>query len=103
MTHNYQKDRAVLAQVLTSPAEFTYIGALGPRARTEQMLGELKKEGLKLVADKVEQVRTPIGLDLGADSPQEIALAMLAEVLAVKNRRSGMALRDKKRPIHDAA
>ena len=103
MTHNYQKDRAVLAQVLTSPAEFTYIGALGPRARTEQMLGELKKEGLKLVADKVEQVRTPIGLDLGADSPQEIALAMLAEVLAVKNRRSGMALRDKKRPIHEAA
>ena len=103
MNHNYQKDRALLAQVLISPAEFTYIGALGPRARTEQMLGELKQEGVKLASHKVEQVRTPIGLDLGADSPQEIALAMLAEVLAVKNRRSGMALRDKKRAIHEAA
>ncbi len=103
MNHNYQKDLAVLAQVLTSPAEFTYIGALGPHARTEQMLGELRKEGLKMVSHKVDQVRTPIGLDLGADSPQEIALAMLAELLAVKNRRSGMALRDKKRAIHEAA
>jgi xanthine/CO dehydrogenase XdhC/CoxF family maturation factor len=103
MNHNYQKDLAVLAQVLTSPAEFTNIGELGPHARTEQMLGELRKEGLKMVSHKVDQVRTPIGLDLGADSPQEIALAMLAELLAVKNRRSGMALRDKKRAIHEAA
>lgn len=103
MTHNYQKDRAVLGQILTSPVEFTYIGALGPRARTEQMLRELTAQGLKLLPEKVTEVRTPVGLDIGADSPQEIALAMLSEILAVKNRRSGMALRDRKGAIHAAA
>ncbi len=103
MTHNFQKDRTVLGQILTSAAEFTYIGALGPRARTERMITELKAQGLKLLPEKIAEVRTPVGLDIGADSPQEIALSMLSEILAVKNRRSGTALRDRKGAIHAAA
>jgi len=103
MNHNYQKDRIILGQILTAPVEFAYIGALGPRIRTEQMLDELKKQGLKLADEKVAAIRTPVGLDIGADAPEEIALAVLAELYMVKNRRSGIPLRDKKGAIHAAA
>jgi xanthine/CO dehydrogenase XdhC/CoxF family maturation factor len=103
MTHNYLKDREVLGQILTSPAAFEYVGALGPQARTEQMVDELRAQGLPLDAEKVAAIRTPIGLDLGADSPAEVALAVLAEVMAVKNRRSARPLREKRATIHAAA
>ena len=96
MNHNYQKDRTVMSQILTSPAEFAYIGALGPRVRTEQMLDELKKQGLKLQPEKLAAIRTPVGLDIGADAPEEIALAVLAELYMVKNRRSGIPLRERR-------
>jgi xanthine/CO dehydrogenase XdhC/CoxF family maturation factor len=103
MTHNYLKDRAVLHQLLTGPAEFLYLGALGPRARTEQMLSEIRAEGVTVSPDRAAQVRTPIGLDLGADAPAEIALSVLAEILAVQHGRSAIPLREKKGRIHQAA
>lgn len=103
MSHNYLKDKAVLEQVLSRGEEFTYIGALGPRVRTEQILNDLRGEGIKFRSEKVETIRTPIGLDLGADSPAEIALSVLAEIMAVKNRRSARPLREKKVAIHEAA
>lgn len=103
MTHNYLKDREVLGQILTAPEQFEYIGALGPYARTEQMVEELRTQGLALDAEKVAAIRTPIGLDLGADAPAEVALAVLAEVMAVKNRRSARPLREKRATIHAAA
>ncbi len=103
MTHNYLKDREVLGQILTSPAEFEYVGALGPYARTEQMVDELRAQGITPDAEKLAAIRTPIGLDLGADTPAEVALAVLAEVMAVKNRRSARPLREKRATIHAAA
>ena len=103
MNHHYLKDRAILGQLLTSPLAMTYIGALGPRARTEKMISDLREEGLKLVDEKVRAVRTPIGLDVGADSPEEIAVSVLAELLAVKNKRSGVPLRERNKAIHQAA
>ena len=103
MTHNYLRDRAVLNQLLTSSAEFLYLGALGPRVRTEQMLNEIQAAGVTLSPERIAQVHTPIGLDLGADAPAEIALAVLAELLAVRNGRNAIPLRDKKGRIHKAA
>jgi xanthine dehydrogenase accessory factor len=103
MTHNYLRDREVLKQLLTSSAEFLYLGALGPRVRTEQMLSEIQAAGVTLSAERIAQVHTPIGLDLGADAPAEIALAVLAELLAVRNGRNAIPLRDKKGRIHKAA
>ena len=103
MTHNYLRDREVLAQLLTSSAEFLYLGALGPRVRTEQMLSEIQAAGVTLSPERIAQVHTPIGLDLGADAPAEIALAVLAELLAVRNGRNAIPLRDKKGRIHKAA
>jgi xanthine dehydrogenase accessory factor len=96
MSHHYLKDLAVLRQILESEEEFEYIGALGPRARTEQMLEDLRRAGVSLPAKRTAAIRSPIGLDLGSESPAEIALAVLAEVLAVKNGRSAQPLREKK-------
>jgi xanthine/CO dehydrogenase XdhC/CoxF family maturation factor len=53
-----------------------------------------------LVEEKVRAVRTPVGLDVGADSPEEIAVSILAELLAVKNRRNGLPLRERNKAIH---
>jgi xanthine dehydrogenase accessory factor len=96
MTHHYLRDRAYLGSVLGSAA--FYIGALGPRARLERLLAELSateaKEGLRVL-------HGPAGLDIGAEGPEEIAWAIVAEVLAVRRRRSAGFLRDSSGPIHD--
>ncbi len=103
MTHNYAKDRDALAHVLTAEDDFAYIGVLGPRSRTQQILDDLSASGVMLRPGHVAALRTPIGLDLGARSPAEIALAVLAEVLAVTNRRSAQPLRDKRTSVGQAA
>ena len=103
MTHNFLSDREVLGQLLTAREEFSYIGVLGPRARTEQLLDEMQSQEQPLDSQKVKAIRTPVGLDLGADSPAEIALATLAEVLAVTNKRSARPLRAQKVAVHAAA
>jgi xanthine dehydrogenase accessory factor len=103
MSHHYLKDLAVLRQIVESEEEFEYIGALGPRARTEQMLEDLRREGVKLPSGRVASIRAPIGLDLGSESPAEIALAVLAEILAAKSGRSAQPLRDKQAAIHEVA
>src|SRR5262249_33997198 len=71
MSHHYQKDLAVLRQILESEEEFEYIGALGPRARAEQMLGDLRTAGVILPPRKVAAIRAPIGLDLGSEPPAQ--------------------------------
>jgi xanthine dehydrogenase accessory factor len=73
MTHNFERDQALLAELIGSPVG--YLGVLGPPQRTMRLLGELG-----LSAD--ERLCSPIGLDLGAEGPQEIALAIVAEVQA---------------------
>jgi xanthine/CO dehydrogenase XdhC/CoxF family maturation factor len=83
MTHNFERDRALLAELLASPVG--YLGVLGPRQRTERLLDELE-----LTAD--ERLASPIGLDLGAEGPEEIALAVVAEVQARLNGRSARPL-----------
>lgn len=100
MSHHYLKDLTVLRQVLAAREEFQYIGALGPRARTEQMLDELRRQGMEVPPEKAAAIRAPIGLDLGSESPGEIALSVLAEILAAKNRRSAEPLRQKETAIH---
>ncbi|HEY1558569.1 MAG TPA: XdhC family protein [Kofleriaceae bacterium] len=93
MSHNYELDRAHLGALVASRAR--YIGVLGPRARTTRMSGEL---GLP---DGDSRVHAPLGLELGAETPQEIALAAIAEIQAVLARSPGASLRDRIGPIHD--
>jgi xanthine dehydrogenase accessory factor len=74
MSHHLATDRKYLAQL--APVETRYIGVLGPRARRDRLLEELGDQGARLRA----RLRGPVGLDLGADSPESIALSILAEL-----------------------
>lgn len=101
MTHNFLHDLEILRGLLTTPAR--YIGLLGPRARTEKLLSELEKQGVVLDDAQRARLRGPVGLDTGADSPDEIALSISAEILAVHNRRAATPLRERRGPIHAPA
>lgn len=94
MAHSASHDRAYLHALLDAGA--TYIGVLGPRRRTLELLGARAADG-----ELPDVVHAPVGLDLGAESPEEIALAIVAEIAAVRAGRHGGLLRDRGGPIHD--
>jgi xanthine dehydrogenase accessory factor len=99
MTHNYLQDRAILEALL--PRGLAYIGQLGPRRRTERLLQELAEEhGAAYDASAVARLHGPVGLDLGAETPEEIALAIVAEIQAVTAQREAGFLKDRPGPIH---
>ncbi len=98
MTHNLVHDRGFLRLALE--AGCCYVGALGPRARTEQMLAELAREGFVLTPAQRERLHSPTGLDVGAEQSEEIALSILGEVLASVTARQGAPLRARSGPIH---
>lgn len=99
MTHNFLRDKEYVRSLLGSPA--AYVGMLGPAARTERLLAELRDEGVEIDGDQRDRVHGPAGLDLGGEGPEEIAAAIVAEIVAVKRRRSGGFLKDRPGPIHD--
>lgn len=94
MTHNYMLDVELLRALLPSP--IPYIGLLGPRTRGDELLAEAG-------AARDERIHSPIGLDVGAETPAEIALSIIAEVQAVLARRTAKSLRDIDGPIHPCA
>ena len=97
MTHHFADDTDYLRALLKSPAR--YLGVLGPRQRTERILGILRKEG------PVDESRIfgPVGLDIGTDGAEQVALSILSEILAVRSGRRARSLRDRRAPIHAAA
>jgi xanthine/CO dehydrogenase XdhC/CoxF family maturation factor len=99
MTHNFLRDKDYLRELLRSPARS--ISMLGPGARTQRLLHELRDEGLEIGEAEEERLRTPAGLDLGAEGPEEIAAAIVAEIVALKRGREGGFLRDRPGPIHE--
>lgn len=99
MSHNYRYDLEVLSRLL--PSQVPYIGLLGPRQRYEKMKAGWAENGLQFSARLLERVHSPIGLDVGAETPDEIALAIVAEIQAFFTGRSGGFLKDKKGPIHE--
>jgi xanthine/CO dehydrogenase XdhC/CoxF family maturation factor len=98
LTHNYALDRELLERLLPSPV--SYIGLLGPALRKEQILEELQQAGLALAEETLARLHAPIGLDLGADTPETVALAILAEMQAVRAGHTGGPLRERQGPIH---
>jgi len=99
MSHNFHNDLRFLRTLL--PAPLRYLGVLGPKSRTESLLCDLAAGGFTPTARQTERLYGPVGLDIGADTPEEIALAMAAEIRAVLAGRSGLPLRRSARPIHD--
>ncbi len=98
MNHHLQRDQACLAYVLDSPAP--YIGVLGPRSRFERLLEGLAREGRQITPEALARVRSPVGLDIGAEAPEEVAVSILAEVLAAQRGFSGGPLRERQGRIH---
>jgi xanthine/CO dehydrogenase XdhC/CoxF family maturation factor len=98
MTHNYLRDLEWLEMLLPSPVR--YLGLLGPRRRTDQLLADLGEKGIAPSADQLGRLYAPVGLDIGSEGPAEVAMSILAEMQAVMTRHRGGHLRERKRPIH---
>lgn len=97
MSHNYEYDRDVLRKLLSSPAP--YIGILGPRKRFDKMRDELMKEGIDVDSHHA-RIHSPIGLDIGAEAPDEISVSIVAEIQGKFANRSGGFLKYRSGPIH---
>jgi xanthine/CO dehydrogenase XdhC/CoxF family maturation factor len=91
MTHDYRTDLRRLPQALATAA--SYIGILGPRKRTERMYAALAAEGRPVSEPDRRRIYSPAGLDIGATTPEEIALSILAEIRAHFAGRQGTSLR----------
>lgn len=87
MNHHIDKDKQTLKFVLNSPA--AYVGVLGPLSRRNRMLDALQKEGVTITAKELQKMYSPIGLDIGASTPEEIAMSILTEIIAIRNGHAG--------------
>jgi xanthine/CO dehydrogenase XdhC/CoxF family maturation factor len=99
ISHNYNYDLAVLEQLLTT--DVAYIGILGPRKRTDKMLSEYAVAGKTFSATQLDKIHSPVGLDIGAETPEEIALSIISEIQAFFSKKPGGSLKNKNGFIHD--
>ena len=98
MTHRYAEDLQLLRQLLPHP--LAYLGLLGPRKRTDRLLAHLHTEGFTPSESMLARLHAPIGLDLGGNTPETVALAILAELQCHLTGRKPIHLRDRNAPIH---
>jgi xanthine dehydrogenase accessory factor len=96
MSHHFGRDIVALRQVLQG--RYGYVGLLGPRQRKRQLLNRLIDEGSSL--ENISALHSPAGLDIGSETAEEIAMAIIAEVQAALMGRRGGPLRDRAEPIH---
>jgi xanthine dehydrogenase accessory factor len=96
MSHHFGRDIVALKNVLRGG--FGYVGLLGPRQRKQLLLNRLIDEGFPL--ENVSALHSPAGLDIGSETAEEIAMAIIAEVQAALTGRKGGSLRDRIEPIH---
>jgi xanthine/CO dehydrogenase XdhC/CoxF family maturation factor len=95
MTHNFEYEVQVLEQLLR--LDLPYIGILGPKKKSEKLIERLEKKGMTV---NQASIYSPMGLDIGAEGSEEIALSILAEVKAVLAKKPATFLRNKTGPIH---
>jgi len=98
MTHNYNYDLALLKEILLHDCK--YIGILGPKKKMDRMIADLGEEGIVLNEEQLKNIYSPVGLDIGAETAEEIAVSIVAEIKSVFAGRQGSSLRDKRLPIH---
>jgi xanthine dehydrogenase accessory factor len=99
LTHDDKFDIPLMQGALGTDA--FYLGWLGSRRNQERRRGVLREAGVG--DEQLERISGPSGLDIGADTPAETALSIVAEILAVRAEREGGRLKDAKRPIHGGA
>lgn len=98
MTHNYNYDLDTLKILLQTNSN--YIGTLGPKKRLESMYTGLNEQGIAITDDQKSMIYGPTGLDIGAETPEEIALSVIAEIKAVLAGHPGASLRLRQAAIH---
>jgi xanthine dehydrogenase accessory factor len=102
VTHNFLHDWELLKTLLPSPVR--YIGLLGSRQRTEELLRVLPETsltaGMVPTCEQLTRLHAPVGLDIGAETPEEIALSIIAEIKAFTSGRFGGSLRARNKHIH---
>ena len=98
MTHNYNYDYSILKALLDK--NVTYIGALGPKKKLDNMITDLKAENIFLNERQKNILYGPVGLELGAETPAEIALSITAEIMSVMHNKKGGSLRNLLTEIH---
>ncbi|MEX2189123.1 MAG: XdhC/CoxI family protein [Bacteroidota bacterium] len=94
MTHQINDDLALVPALLHN--DFVYVGLLGPKNRKEAILLRLEQQGIRFTTGEREKLHGPIGLDIGAETPEEIAVAIIAEIQAVMQNRPAGFMRDGK-------
>jgi len=100
MNHHVERDQESLRFSLESDA--ACVGVLGPRSRYDRLLSGLAARGYAPAAAKTARVRSPVGLALGAETPQEIAVSILGEILAMRRGFEGGFLSGSVRSLHRA-
>ena len=98
MTHNYNYDMAMLHQLLIK--NVIYVGMLGPKKKLDRILGELRDQGASFTEEQLASVHSPVGLDIGAETSEEIALSILSEIKAVLSGKQGLSLHSNTGSIH---
>ena len=98
MSHDYKTDFNNLQKIRTTAA--AYIGLLGPRKRSEKIFNEMAELGIEIKDEDYGRIYGPSGLDIGATTPEEIALSIAAEIRAHFAGREGMSLRLRKGTIY---
>lgn len=98
MTHNYNYDIAMLEALLSR--NVVYVGMLGARKKKQQMLDELREKGIQFTSEQLSVLHSPVGLDIGAETPEEIALSIIAEIKAVLCGRKTVSLTNNTSSIH---
>ena len=97
VTRGHKYDYEVLRDVLGRPVLPAYIGMIGSRRRTRAALEQLAREGV--AREQLLRIHAPIGLDIGAETPEEIAVAIAAEVVRLRRGGTGQPLRDRERVV----
>lgn len=98
MAHDYKTDYANLKQLIKSSAP--YIASLGPRKRFDKMLKDFQSKGVEFSEEELQRIYAPCGLEIGANTPEEIAMSLFSEILGVFSGNTGGMLRKKSGPIH---
>jgi len=99
MAHDYKTDYANLQKLIKTDAP--YLASLGPRKRFDKMLSEFKTNGIAFSEQELKRIYAPCGLEIGANTPEEIAMSLFSEILSVFSGKEGGMLRKKLGPIHE--
>ncbi|MDJ0597747.1 MAG: XdhC family protein [Crocosphaera sp.] len=98
MTHNYLDDLEILKLLI--PSNIKYLGCLGSKQRKSKLLEDLNKQDFNYSPEMLEKLYAPIGMDIGAETPEAIALSIITEIQAVLTDRNGGFLKQRNQPIH---